>query len=126
LDYAPLPKPGCGESCPIVPGRKREDWDLEDPKGKSLNRVREIRDEIRAKVRALIKNEGFEPPSRTVLPLSHAPWREELPKKFAKIGIVDSTRIRVLRLERGYDEPRMVHTASHALRDQRPPSDPVR
>lgn len=96
---------GCGESCPIVPGLKREDWDLEDPKGKSLLRVREIRDEIRAKVRALIKNEGLEPPSRMVLPLSHAPWREELPKKLAKIGIVDSTRIRVLRLERGYDEP---------------------
>ena len=96
---------GCGESCPVVPGLKREDWDLEDPKGKSLNRVREIRDEVRAKVRALIKSEGLEPPSPLVLPLSQAPWREELPKKLAKIGIVESTRIRVLRLERGYDEP---------------------
>jgi mannose-6-phosphate isomerase-like protein (cupin superfamily) len=96
---------GCGESCPVVPGLKREDWDLEDPKGKSHNRVREIRDEIRAKVRALIKSERLRPPSGLVFPLSKAPWREELPKKLAKIGIVESTRIRVLRLERGYDEP---------------------
>ncbi len=96
---------GCGESCPVVPGLKREDWDLEDPKGKSLNRVREIRDQVRAKVRALIKSEGLEPPSQLVLPLSQAPWREELPNTLAKIGIVESTRIRVLRLKRGYDEP---------------------
>jgi arsenate reductase (thioredoxin) len=31
---------GCGESCPVVPGLKREDWDLEDPKGKSRSRVK--------------------------------------------------------------------------------------
>lgn len=45
---------GCGEACPYVPGIKREDWPLEDPKGKSLDRVREIRDEIKAKVEGLI------------------------------------------------------------------------
>lgn len=37
---------GCGEPCPYVPGLKREDWPLTDPKGKSLDEVRMIRDEI--------------------------------------------------------------------------------
>ncbi len=41
---------GCGESCPIVPGLIREDWPLPDPKGKPLDEVREIRDEIRKRV----------------------------------------------------------------------------
>ncbi len=45
---------GCGEACPVVPGLKREDWPLEDPKGKSLDRVREIRDEVRRRVDALL------------------------------------------------------------------------
>jgi len=50
---------GCGDACPVVPGAKREDWELEDPKGKSLERVREIRDDIRGRVEALIKREGW-------------------------------------------------------------------
>ena len=50
---------GCGDECPYVPGATRDDWPLEDPKGKSLERVREIRDEIRDRVRALIEHEGW-------------------------------------------------------------------
>src|SRR5262245_18295812 len=38
---------GCGDECPVVPGLRRDDWPLEDPKGKSPERVREIRDEVR-------------------------------------------------------------------------------
>lgn len=45
---------GCGEACPHVPGLAREDWPLEDPKGKPIERVREIRDEIRKRVEALV------------------------------------------------------------------------
>ncbi|HEX2882304.1 MAG TPA: arsenate reductase ArsC [Polyangiaceae bacterium] len=45
---------GCGEACPVVPGLERRDWPLEDPKGKSVERVREIRAEIREKVLALV------------------------------------------------------------------------
>jgi arsenate reductase (thioredoxin) len=45
---------GCGEACPVVPGVERDDWPLEDPKGKPAERVREIRDEIRRRVRALL------------------------------------------------------------------------
>jgi arsenate reductase (thioredoxin) len=41
---------GCGEACPAVSGLPREDWPLEDPKGKSVERVREIRDDVRARV----------------------------------------------------------------------------
>jgi arsenate reductase len=50
---------GCGEACPVVPGLRREDWPLEDPKGQAVERVREIRDDIRARVAALIAREGW-------------------------------------------------------------------
>ena len=45
---------GCGDACPIFPGKRYEDWDLEDPTGKDLETVRRIRDEIRAHVENLI------------------------------------------------------------------------
>ncbi|MGZ3425358.1 MAG: arsenate-mycothiol transferase ArsC [Polyangia bacterium] len=51
---------GCGDECPVVPGTKRDDWPLEDPKGKPRERVREIRDEIAARVRTLIQTNGWE------------------------------------------------------------------
>ena len=49
---------GCGEACPFVPGLRREDWPLDDPKGQSLERVRAIRDEIGARVERLLAAEG--------------------------------------------------------------------
>jgi arsenate reductase (thioredoxin) len=45
---------GCGDACPIYPGKRYEDWDLEDPAGKDLDTVRRIRDEIAEHVRALV------------------------------------------------------------------------
>jgi arsenate reductase len=45
---------GCGEECPWVPGLEREDWPLEDPRGKPVAEVRRIRDEVRRRVQALI------------------------------------------------------------------------
>jgi arsenate reductase (thioredoxin) len=50
---------GCGEACPAVPGLRREDWPLEDPKGKPLERVREIREEIQNRVRDVVAREGW-------------------------------------------------------------------
>jgi arsenate reductase len=50
---------GCGEACPHVPGLQHEDWPLEDPKGKDLARVREIRDEVRERVARLIAERGW-------------------------------------------------------------------
>jgi arsenate reductase (thioredoxin) len=50
---------GCGEACPHVPGLRRMDWPLEDPKGKSIVRVREIRDDVKARVLALLEAEGW-------------------------------------------------------------------
>jgi arsenate reductase len=50
---------GCGEACPVVPGLKRDDWPIEDPKGKPPERVREIRDEVRGRVERLIAAEGW-------------------------------------------------------------------
>ena len=50
---------GCGESCPVVPNVRREDWSLPDPKAQSLPHVREIRDAIRNRVAALLAREGW-------------------------------------------------------------------
>ncbi|HXX94319.1 MAG TPA: arsenate reductase ArsC [Planctomycetota bacterium] len=48
---------GCGEACPVVPGLRRDDWPLEDPKGKPLARVREIRDDVQRRVEELVRRE---------------------------------------------------------------------
>jgi protein-tyrosine-phosphatase len=45
---------GCGDACPIYPGRRYEDWVLDDPAGLSVDQVRPIRDEIRGRVEALL------------------------------------------------------------------------
>jgi arsenate reductase (thioredoxin) len=45
---------GCGDACPIYPGKRYEDWELEDPDGKDLDTVRRIRDEIDGRVQKLI------------------------------------------------------------------------
>jgi len=50
---------GCGEACPYVPDLQRDDWPLEDPKGKPVERVREVRDEIRDRVEALVDKHGW-------------------------------------------------------------------
>lgn len=50
---------GCGEACPHIAGLRRDDWPLEDPKGRPVERVREIRDDIRKRVVALLRAEGW-------------------------------------------------------------------
>lgn len=50
---------GCGGECPVVPGLRRDDWPLPDPKGQAVERVREIRDDIRGRVWDLLAKEGF-------------------------------------------------------------------
>jgi len=45
---------GCGDACPIYPGKRYEDWELEDPAGKDLETVRGIRDQIEARVDGLL------------------------------------------------------------------------
>ena len=45
---------GCGDTCPIYPGKRYEDWDLDDPAGQGVGAVRLIRDEIRRRVEALL------------------------------------------------------------------------
>jgi arsenate reductase len=51
---------GCGAECPVVPGLRREDWTIHDPKGQPPARVREIRDEIRVRVRELVAGRRWE------------------------------------------------------------------
>src|SRR3712207_280789 len=46
---------GCGDACPVYPGKRYEDWDVEDPAGKPLEEVRRIRDEIEARVGRLAR-----------------------------------------------------------------------
>jgi len=50
---------GCGDACPTVPGLRREDWPLTDPKGQPVNEVRRVRDEIRSRISALLAAEGW-------------------------------------------------------------------
>jgi arsenate reductase len=50
---------GCGDECPVVPGARRDDWPLEDPKGRPLDEVRRIRDDIRTRVERLIAAEEW-------------------------------------------------------------------
>jgi arsenate reductase (thioredoxin) len=45
---------GCGDACPLFPGKRYEDWELDDPEGQSVDAVRPIRDEIGQRVRALL------------------------------------------------------------------------
>jgi len=52
---------GCNEECPVVPGLQRIDWNLADPKGETLERVRAIRDELKGLVSALISERGWSP-----------------------------------------------------------------
>ncbi|TAM70641.1 MAG: arsenate reductase ArsC [Microbacteriaceae bacterium] len=45
---------GCGDACPIFPGKRYEDWELTDPAGRAIDQVRPIRDEIKSRIQALI------------------------------------------------------------------------
>jgi arsenate reductase len=50
---------GCGDECPYVPGAKVQDWPLEDPKGKPVEKVREIRDDVRRRVSEFVAAQGW-------------------------------------------------------------------
>jgi protein-tyrosine-phosphatase len=52
---------GCGDACPVYPGKRYLDWELDDPAGKSVDDVRPIRDEIERRVRGLLAELGVEP-----------------------------------------------------------------
>ena len=52
---------GCGDACPIFPGKRYEDWVLEDPAGQGTDAVRRIRDDIRGRVLILLEELGLEP-----------------------------------------------------------------
>jgi arsenate reductase (thioredoxin) len=59
---------GCGDACPVFPGKRYEDWELEDPAGKDIDTVRRVRDDIERRVRTLIDEltngrEEFEAPA---------------------------------------------------------------
>ena len=71
-DAALLITMGCGDKCPYVPGLRRDDWPLPDPKGRPMDEVRAVRDDIKARVAELIQAEGLEEGgSVTVRPILH-------------------------------------------------------
>ena len=49
---------GCGDACPVYPGKRYEDWEVEDPAGQDVERVRPIRDDIESRVKALLSQLG--------------------------------------------------------------------
>lgn len=51
---------GCGEECPFIPGARREDWLIDDPRDRPLDEVRRIRDEIAARVRGFVTREAWD------------------------------------------------------------------
>jgi arsenate reductase (thioredoxin) len=51
---------GCGDECPVVPGLARDDWPLADPKDRPINEVRAIRDEIKDRVRTLLRERQWD------------------------------------------------------------------
>jgi protein-tyrosine-phosphatase len=53
---------GCGDTCPVIPGKRYEDWDVADPAQKPLEDVRPIRDDIERRVRDLLGRLGIEGP----------------------------------------------------------------
>lgn len=67
---------GCGEACPVVPGLERDDWPVDDPKGKPIEQVRQIRDGIEQRVRELLA-------SREWLPAEALPLWASLPSAAA-------------------------------------------
>ncbi|HEX7590252.1 MAG TPA: arsenate reductase ArsC [Demequinaceae bacterium] len=54
---------GCGDACPFYPGKRYEDWKLDDPAGQNLEAVRPIRDKIRERIEALLESLGVTPSS---------------------------------------------------------------
>jgi arsenate reductase len=59
---------GCGDACPLYPGKRYEDWELEDPAGQGVDAVRPIRDEIERRVRELLGTLGVDPAQSTSAP----------------------------------------------------------
>lgn len=55
---------GCGDVCPVFPGKRYEDWELDDPKGRPIEEVRVIRDDIRSRVERLLREVGAYPAVR--------------------------------------------------------------
>jgi protein-tyrosine-phosphatase len=52
---------GCGDTCPVFPGIRYVDWEVEDPSGRSLDEVRPIRDDLERRVRGLMSELGVDP-----------------------------------------------------------------
>ena len=52
---------GCGDACPVFPGKRYEDWELADPAGQGIDAVRPIRDDIEQRIRGLLDSLGIQP-----------------------------------------------------------------
>lgn len=61
---------GCREKCPYVPGLRRDDWPLRDPKGLPIDQVRTIRDEVQQRIKNLLQTEAIKAHRQTECPIS--------------------------------------------------------
>lgn len=52
---------GCGDACPIYPGKRYIDWDVEDPSGRTLEEIRPIRDDLEQRIRSLLTDLNIKP-----------------------------------------------------------------
>jgi len=52
---------GCGDACPVYPGKRYVDWEVDDPAGRTLEEIRPIRDDLEQRVRGLLADLGIEP-----------------------------------------------------------------
>ena len=68
-DAALLITMGCGDKCPYVPGLRRDDWPLRDPKGLPLQEVRIVRDDIQSRIEGLLRSENWGQSDETRLSL---------------------------------------------------------
>ena len=89
---------GCGDACPLYPGKRYEDWELDDPAGQDVAAVRPIRDEIRRRVEALLAS--LVVTSRRASPTTKRRGRERLASTGARhphgdLGVTRNGRIRV-------------------------------
>jgi arsenate reductase len=68
---------GCGDACPVYPGKRYLDWELDDPSGKPLEQVRPIRDDIEQRVRGLMAELGVDPQPRETEGIRLRPLTED-------------------------------------------------
>ena len=91
---------GCGDACPFYPGKRYEDWQLDDPAGQGIEAVRPIRDEIRRRIEALVAELTGPSPDPCCVPSASEAIDDAAAQRLAKVfkALGDPTRVKLLSL----------------------------